>query len=83
MKCFVLYLRVSTDGQTTQSQRRELMQVAERAGWQVVEVYEDADIPQVPGSCSALHSIGCVRMLYGGSLICDGLVRGPAWAKPQ
>jgi DNA invertase Pin-like site-specific DNA recombinase len=44
MKRVALYLRVSTDGQTTENQRRELMQVAERAGWQVVEVYEDAGI---------------------------------------
>jgi len=49
MKRVALYLRVSTDGQTTENQRRELVQVAERAGWQVVEVYEDAGISGAKG----------------------------------
>ena len=39
-----IYLRVSTDGQTTQNQRRELEAVADRSGWEVVGVYEDAGI---------------------------------------
>lgn len=39
-----LYVRVSTDGQTTENQRRELEAVAEKAGWQVVAVFEDAGI---------------------------------------
>jgi DNA invertase Pin-like site-specific DNA recombinase len=39
-----IYLRVSTDGQTTQNQRRELEAVADRSGWEVVAVYEDAGI---------------------------------------
>ncbi len=33
-----LYLRVSTDGQTTDNQRLELEQVAKRSSWDVVEV---------------------------------------------
>lgn len=49
MKRAALYLRVSTDGQTTENQRGELMQVAERAGWQVVDVYEDAGISGAKG----------------------------------
>lgn len=49
MKRVALYLRVSTDGQTTENQRRELIQVVERAGWQVVEVYEDAGISGAKG----------------------------------
>ncbi|MDD3651197.1 recombinase family protein [Immundisolibacter sp.] len=44
-----LYLRVSTDGQTTLNQRRELEAVAERAGWQIVEVYEDAGVSGAKG----------------------------------
>lgn len=36
-----LYLRVSTDDQTTDNQLRELQQVAERAGWEIVHVYRD------------------------------------------
>jgi DNA invertase Pin-like site-specific DNA recombinase len=39
-----IYLRVSTDGQTTQNQRRELEAVAARSGWEVVDIYEDAGI---------------------------------------
>lgn len=40
----VLYLRVSTDEQTTANQREALHAVAERKGWQVVAEYEDAGI---------------------------------------
>jgi DNA invertase Pin-like site-specific DNA recombinase len=39
-----IYLRVSTDGQTTENQRRELEAVATRSGWEVVDFYEDAGI---------------------------------------
>ena len=39
-----IYLRVSTKEQTTDNQRRELEQVAERAGWEVVKVFEDAGV---------------------------------------
>ena len=44
-----LYLRVSTDGQTTDNQRLELEQVAKRSSWDVVEVYEDAGISGANG----------------------------------
>ena len=43
-KRVALYLRVSTDHQTTDNQERELRQVAERAGWEIVEVYKDRGI---------------------------------------
>jgi DNA invertase Pin-like site-specific DNA recombinase len=36
-----LYLRVSTAGQTVENQRRELAAWAERAGHEVVAVYQD------------------------------------------
>ena len=36
-----IYLRVSTDGQTVDNQRLELEQAAERAGWEIVGVYDD------------------------------------------
>jgi DNA invertase Pin-like site-specific DNA recombinase len=39
-----IYIRVSTDGQTTANQRRELKAVASRSGWEVVGIYEDAGI---------------------------------------
>jgi DNA invertase Pin-like site-specific DNA recombinase len=44
MKRVAIYLRVSTDKQTTDNQRRELEAVAERSGWNVVTVFEDAGI---------------------------------------
>jgi DNA invertase Pin-like site-specific DNA recombinase len=43
-KRVTLYLRVSTSEQTTANQRLELEAVAERHGWEVVAVYEDAGI---------------------------------------
>src|SRR5437763_11916062 len=44
-----IYLRVSTDSQTTDNQRRELEAVSGRSGWQVVKVYEDAGISGAKG----------------------------------
>ena len=44
-----LYLRVSTDGQTTDNQRRELEQVAEWRRWTVTQVYKDAGISGAKG----------------------------------
>jgi DNA invertase Pin-like site-specific DNA recombinase len=44
VKRAALYVRVSTDNQTLENQTRELSQVAERRGWQVVETYKDAGI---------------------------------------
>ena len=49
MKRVAIYLRVSTDQQTTLNQRRELEAVAARSGWQVVKVYEDAGISGAKG----------------------------------
>jgi DNA invertase Pin-like site-specific DNA recombinase len=44
-----IYLRVSTDGQTTENQRRELEAVAARSGWEIVGFYEDAGISGAKG----------------------------------
>jgi DNA invertase Pin-like site-specific DNA recombinase len=44
MKRAAMYLRVSTLDQTTANQERELREVAERAGWQIVKVYKDHGI---------------------------------------
>ena len=49
MKRVAIYLRVSTSKQETGNQRRELEAVAERSGWQVVKVYEDAGISGAKG----------------------------------
>lgn len=48
-KRVALYLRVSTDGQTTENQRLELAAVASRAGWEIVDVYEDQGISGAKG----------------------------------
>lgn len=39
-----LYLRVSTDGQTVENQRRDLLAVAERHGWEIVTVFADEGV---------------------------------------
>jgi Resolvase, N terminal domain len=39
-----LMSRVSTDKQTVENQLRELRQIAERGGWEVVHEYHDAGI---------------------------------------
>lgn len=44
MRRAVIYSRVSTDKQTTENQERELREVAERNGWQIVNVYSDKGI---------------------------------------
>ena len=49
MKRVGIYLRVSTDTQTTENQRRELEAVAGRSGWEVVDFYEDAGISGAKG----------------------------------
>src|SRR5690348_12519714 len=55
-----IYLRVSTDGQTTENQRRELEAVAARSGWEVVGFYDDAGIS---GSNGREKRPGLDRML--------------------
>jgi len=44
-----IYLRVSTNEQTTENQRRELVERAERSGWDIVKVYEDQGISGAKG----------------------------------
>lgn len=39
-----LYVRVSTDGQTTVNQQRELEAVSERHGWDIASVYADKGV---------------------------------------
>lgn len=44
-----LYLRVSTDSQTVENQRHELLLVAQRAGWEIVEELADEGISGAKG----------------------------------
>ena len=48
-KRVALYVRVSTDEQTTDNQRRELEGVAKRSGWKIVDIYEDNGISGANG----------------------------------
>src|ERR1039457_1444885 len=49
MRRVALYTRVSTDQQTTANQERELREVADRSGWQIVAVFSDAGISGAKG----------------------------------
>jgi DNA invertase Pin-like site-specific DNA recombinase len=49
VKRAAIYARVSTDSQTVENQIRELRQIAERRGWEVVDVYTDAGISGAKG----------------------------------
>jgi DNA invertase Pin-like site-specific DNA recombinase len=56
-----IYLRVSTDEQTTDNQERELRATAERAGHEVVAVYRDAGISGQRDVTSVLASMPCTK----------------------
>jgi DNA invertase Pin-like site-specific DNA recombinase len=44
-----LYLRVSTDGQSTENQRLALEAIAQHCGWQIKHVYEDNGVSGAKG----------------------------------
>jgi DNA invertase Pin-like site-specific DNA recombinase len=48
-KRVALYVRVSTTGQTTANQRRELEAVAKRHGWTVAEIFSDNGVSGAKG----------------------------------
>lgn len=48
-KRIALYTRVSTDQQTTENQRRELLAVAERNGWEITVEFTDQGISGAKG----------------------------------
>ena len=49
MKQAALYLRVSTDDQTVENQRRELAEAAARHGWHIVAEFSDTGISGAKG----------------------------------
>ena len=65
-----IYLRVSTDTQTTENQRRVLAEVAERRGWTITATYENAAISGAQGRESDLASTPCSRMPLADALTC-------------
>ena len=48
-KRVAIYTRVSTDGQSVENQRRELLAVAERRGWELLQEYSDHGISGAKG----------------------------------
>ena len=48
-KRVAIYLRVSTSKQDTENQLRDLSAVADRSGWEIWKVYEDAGISGAKG----------------------------------
>jgi DNA invertase Pin-like site-specific DNA recombinase len=69
-----IYVRVSTDKQTVENQVQALRQIAERRGWEVVEVYNDAGISGAKGRD---QRPGLDRMLKDASRRFDVVM---AWA---
>lgn len=61
MKRVAIYARVSTDGQTTENQLRELREVAKRHGWEICREFVDRGISGAKGKegrpqFNALHT---------------------------
>jgi DNA invertase Pin-like site-specific DNA recombinase len=52
-----LYLRVSTDGQTTENQSRALKAVASQRGWTVVATYDDNGVSGAKGRDPGLNAM--------------------------
>ena len=48
-KRVAIYLRVSTDGQTTENQKRQLHSAAKQRGWEIVTEYDDNGISGAKG----------------------------------
>jgi DNA invertase Pin-like site-specific DNA recombinase len=63
-----IYVHVSTDKQTVENQVRELRQIAERRGWQVVEEYHDAGISGSKGRDQRPGSTVCSKTPADGAL---------------
>ena len=59
MKRAAIYVRVSTDHQTVENQIQALRQVAERRGWEVVEIYSDAGFQAPRTARSVRASTAC------------------------
>lgn len=49
MKRVAIYVRVSTDEQTIENQRRDLRRVARQRGWKIVATYEDNGVSGAKG----------------------------------
>lgn len=56
-KKIAAYIRVSTDQQTTELQRREILEYCERRGWNVYRIYEDFGLSGTNGNRPALKEM--------------------------
>jgi Resolvase, N terminal domain len=78
-KRVALYLRVSTTGQTTANQHRELKVVGQRHGWQVVQVFSDNGIRVPRAARTDLASTHCSRAWRAVNSIWSRPGRSIAW----
>ena len=69
MRRAVMYLRVSTLDQTTANQERELRQIAERMGVEVVRVYKDHGVSGAKGRARGRSSMRSARQSLAARLI--------------
>jgi Resolvase, N terminal domain len=81
MKRAAIYLRVSTVDQRTSNQEQELRQAAERAGWEVVEVYTDHGISGAKGRDKRQPSTLCAEMPAAAGLTSSWPGALIAWAE--
>ena len=73
-----LYLRVSTQDQTTDNQERELRAAADRLGHSIVEVYLDHGISGAKGTGKTTGLRQAPPGRHPQEVRCgDGMVRGP------
>ena len=68
MKKAALYLRVSTDQQTTENQRLVLIEVAQRLGWDVVHIFEDAGLSGAKGRDQRPGFDGLMKAITRGEI---------------
>ena len=68
MKRVALYARVSTGGQTTDNQLRELEQVGSRLGWQVVDRYIEHGVSGAKGRAERPELARMMRAVIRGEL---------------
>jgi len=59
MKRAAIYLRVSTQDQTTPNQEHELRRAAERASWQVAKIYRDQASAALRAAMEDRRSMHC------------------------
>ena len=81
MRRAVIYLRVSTLDQTTANQERELREIADRMGCEIVRVFTRITASAAPRAVtSGRHLTGCAVKLPGGNSTWSWPGRSTGWA---